>query len=50
MVYIYIYIYIYISNWIIEYLHIHSYKIIYSCTANVNLMLICIELSDDHLL
>ena len=40
------YIYIYISNWIIEYIHIYSDTIIYSCTVNVNLMLICIELSE----
>ena len=44
--YIYIYIYIYISNCIIEYIHIYSNAIIYSCTVNVNLMLICIELSE----
>ena len=37
-----IYIYIYISNWIIEYIHIQ----LYSCTVNVNLMLIFIELSE----
>ena len=37
-IYVYsIYIYIYISNWI---------TIIYSCTVNVNLMLIYIELSE----
>ena len=47
IVYIYsIYIYIHISHWIIEYIHIYSYTIIYSCTVNVNLMLICIELSE----
>ena len=45
-IYIYIYIYIYISIWIIEYIHIYSYTIIYSCTGNLNLMLICIELSE----
>ena len=48
--YIYIYsiysIYIYTSNWIIEYIHIYSYTIVYSCTVNVNLMLIYIELSE----
>ena len=48
--YIYIYsiysIYIYTSNWIIEYIHIYSYTIVYSCTVNINLMLICIELSE----
>ena len=37
---------IYISNWIIEYIHIYSYTVIYSCTVNENLMLICIELSE----
>ena len=36
----------YISNWIIEYIHIYSYTIIYSCTVNVNLMLICTKLSE----
>ena len=35
----YLYIYIYISNWIIEYIHLYSYTIIYSCTVNVNSML-----------
>ena len=41
------YIYsIYILNWIIEYIHIYSYTIIYTYTVNVNLMLICIELSN----
>ena len=40
------YIYIYISNWIIEYVHICSYTLIYSCTVNVNLMLIRNELSE----
>ena len=44
--YIYICIYIYISNWIIEYVHICSYTLIYSCTVNVNLMLIRNELSE----
>ena len=48
--YIYIYsiysIYIYTSNWIIEYIHIYSYTIVYSCTVNENLMLIRIELSE----
>ena len=34
----------YIPNWIIEYTDIYSYGIIYSCTVNVNLMLIYIEL------
>ena len=38
---VYIYIYIYISNWII-----YSYTVIYSCAVNVNLILICIELSE----
>ena len=38
---LYIYtIYVYISHWIIEYIHK------YSCTVNINLMLICIELSE----
>ena len=42
-IYIYsIYIYIYISNWIIE----HIYIQLYSCTVNVNLMLIFTELSE----
>ena len=45
-IYICVYIYIYISNWIIEYIHIYSYTIIYSRTVNINLMLICIELSE----
>ena len=43
---IYIHIlYIYIK-WIIEYIHIYSCTIINSCTVNVNLMLIFIELSE----
>ena len=40
IVYIYIYIYIYIK------LDNRIYTIIYSCTVNVNLMLIYIELSE----
>ena len=36
--------YVIYQNWIIEYIDIYSYGIIYSCTVNVNLMLICIEL------
>ena len=39
-VYIYIYIYMKLDNWI------YSYTIIYSCIVNVNLILICIELSE----
>ena len=41
----YVDIYIYISNWIIGYIEIKLY-IIYSYVVNVNLMLICIELSE----
>ena len=40
MMNIYIYIYIKLEN------RIYSYTIIYSCIVNVNLMLICIELSE----
>ena len=40
--YIYIYVYMYISNWIVEYICIQ----LYSCTVNVNLMSIFIELSE----
>ena len=41
-IYIYIYVYMYISNWIVEYICIQ----LYSCTVNVNLMPIFIELSE----
>ena len=41
-IYIYIYVYMYISNWIVEYIRIQ----LYSCTVNVNLMSIFIELSE----
>ena len=41
-----VYVCIYVSNWIIKYVHTYSCTIIYSCTVNVNLMLICIELSE----
>ena len=34
------------SNWIMGYIYIYSHTIIYSCTVNVTLMLICIELSE----
>ena len=55
-IYIYIYIYIYIIYMYIVYIYIYIYiyikldnriyTIIYSCTVNVNLMLIYIELSE----
>ena len=41
-IYIYLYVYMYISNWIVEYIRIK----LYSCTVNVNLMSIFIELSE----
>ena len=41
-IYIYLYVYMYISNWIVEYIRIQ----LYSCTVNVNLMSIFIELSE----
>ena len=34
------------SNWIIEYIYMYSYTIIYSCTVNINLMWVYIELSE----
>ena len=47
IIYIYIYyIFLHISNWVIEHIHIYSDTIIYSCRVNVNLMLICTELSE----
>ena len=39
-------VHICIYIWIIEYIHIYSYTIIYSCSVNVNLMLIFNKLSE----